>query len=169
MTWGYRLLAREDVFSRARPGGVGLRRVVIFMTDGNFDSNDLGSTVSGRGNGYNDYERDTAYTAYSSYADKLVVNQWWNSGGTASARAAHRDAMALRFAKTCQAMKNEGIEVYTVTFAIAAGAEGDATREMFKQCSTNRNTHFFETKNPSDLRVAFTTIAADLIDLHLAK
>jgi hypothetical protein len=85
------------------------------------------------------------------------------------ARAAHRDKLALRFAKTCQTAKNEGIEIYTITFAIASGAEGDATREMFKKCSTNRNTHFFETRNPSDLRIAFTTIAADLIDLHLAK
>jgi len=169
MTWAYRLLADDTLFPRDRPSGVGLRRVVVFMTDGNFDSNDRGSTLSKRGNGYEDYERDTAYTAYSSYADRLVVNQWWNASDTAAARAAHRDAMALRFSKTCQAMKNEGIEIYTMTFAIAAGAEGDATREMFKTCATNRNTHFFETKNASDLRIAFTTIAADLIDLHLAK
>jgi len=171
MTWGYRLLARHDRFTRARPTNVGLRRVMIFMTDGNFDSNDNGSTVTGRGNGYNDFERDTAYTAYQSYSDRRIVDHWWGSGtsNTSTARAAHRDKLALRFAKTCQAAKNEGIEIYTITFAIASGAEGDATREMFKSCSTNRNTHFFETKNPSDLRIAFTTIAADLIDLHLAK
>jgi Flp pilus assembly protein TadG len=171
MTWGYRLLARQDAFARARPGNMGLRRVMVFMTDGNFDSNDNGSTVASRGSGYNDFERDSAYTAYQSYADRKVVNQWWGSGSsnTSLARAAHRDQMALRFAKTCQAMKNEGIEIYTITFAIAAGAEGDATREMFKQCATNRNTHFFETKDPSQLRIAFTSIAANLIDLHLAK
>lgn len=169
MTWGYRLLARNDIFARTRPTNVGLRRVMIFMTDGNFDSQDNGSTVTSRGNGYNDYERDTAYTAYQSYSDRRVVDQWWNASNMSAARAAHRDRMALRFAKTCQAAKQEGIEIYTITFAIASGAEGDATREMFKQCSTNRNTHFFETKNPSDLRIAFTTIAADLIDLHLEK
>lgn len=171
ITWSYRLLSRDDIFTRARPSNVGLRRVMIFMTDGNFDSNDNGSTVPSRGNGYNDFERDTAYTAYGSYSDRLAVDQWWGSGTskTTLARNAHRDVMALRFAKTCQAMKNSGIEIYTVTFAIAAGTEGDATREMFKSCATNRNTHFFETKNASDLRIAFTTIAADLIDLHLAK
>lgn len=171
MTWGYRLLARHDKFTRTRPTDVGLRRVMIFMTDGNFDSNDRGSTVSSRGNSYNDFERDTAYTAYQSYSDRRLVDQWWGSGdsNTTTARAAHRDRLALRFSKTCQAMKNEGIEIYTITFAIASGTEGDATREMFKKCSTNRNTHFFETRNPSDLRIAFTTIAADLIDLHLAK
>nr|WP_302477387.1 TadE/TadG family type IV pilus assembly protein [Sphingomonas sp. ID1715] len=178
MTWAYRLLARDTVFTRARPNNIGLRRVVVFMTDGNFDSQDDGSTFNPRGkdplkagSNYADFQRDTAYTAYSSYADKLVVNQEWASGGTGTsqARAAHRDQMALRFAKTCQAMKNEGIEIYTITFAIASGAEGDATREMFKTCATNRNTHFFETKDPSQLRIAFTSIAANLIDLHLAK
>jgi hypothetical protein len=77
--------------------------------------------------------------------------------------------MALRFAKTCQAMKSEGIEIYTITFAISNNAEGDATREMFRRCATDRNTHFFETRQASDLRAAFTTIAADLVDVHLEK
>lgn len=158
MTWAYRLLARDDVFKRSRPSGLGLRRVVVFMTDGNFDSRDDGTTNSNRSP---NFQRDTAYTGYLSYADALVSDT--------ATREAHRDAMALRFLKTCQAMKSEGIEIYTITFAIASGSEGDMTREMFKTCATNRNTHFFETKNPDDLRIAFTTIAADLIDLHLAK
>lgn len=168
MTWAYRLIARESVFTRARPSGVGLRRVVIFMTDGNFDSNDAGSELSTRNPVH---RRDTAYTGYLSYADRLIINSERPKGttGTSQARADHRDLMALRFSKTCQAMKNEGIEIYTITFAISSGTEGDATREMFKTCATNRNTHFFETKKASDLRIAFTTIAADLIDLHLAK
>jgi Flp pilus assembly protein TadG len=168
MTWGYRLLARDDVFTRSRPNGVGLRRVMIFMTDGNFDSRDDGYTSTVR---TSNFQRDTAYTGYLSYADKLVVNNEWPSGttGTAQARAAHRDVMALRFAKTCEAMKNEGIEIYTITFAIAKDTEGNSTREMFKTCATNRNTHFFETDDPADLKIAFTTIAADLIDLHLEK
>lgn len=169
MTWGYRLLARDDVFTRARPANRALRRVLIFMTDGNYDSNDGGSTVTGRTPSA--FMRDTAYTGYRAYADKLVVNQDWPSGdtGTGQARAAHRDALALRFAKTCQAMKGEGIEVYTITFAIAGGTEGDNTRELFRTCATNRNTHFFETKNAGDLRAAFNAIAADLVDLHLSR
>lgn len=158
MTWGYRLLARDDVFTRSRPADVPVRRVMIFMTDGNFDSNDNGVTLATRNP---QFQRDTAYTGYSSYADKLVTNT--------DTRAAHLTVMARRFAKTCQAMKQEGIEIYTITFAIAAGTEGNNTRDMFKTCSTNANTHFFETNNSADLRTAFTTIAADLVDLHLAK
>jgi Flp pilus assembly protein TadG len=168
MAWSYRLMARDDVFGRARPTSTGLRQVVIFMTDGNFDSRDDGLNSNLR---TPNFQRDTAYTAYGSYADKIVVNQDFASGnsGLSQARAAHRDAMALRFAKTCQAMKADGIEIYTITFAIASGSEGNITREMFRTCATDRNTHFFETKDPADLRTAFTTIAADLVDVHLAK
>lgn len=168
MAWSYRLMARDDVFTRARPADSAVRRVVIFMTDGNFDSRDDGLTSSVR---TPNFQRDTAYTGYGSYADKRVVNQDFPSGtsGLNSARAAHRDAMALRFAKICQAMKSEGIEIYTITFAIASGSEGNVTREMFRTCATDRNTHFFETQNPGDLRAAFTTIAADLVDVHLAE
>lgn len=171
MTWGYRLLAREDVFQRMRPANLGLRRVLIFMTDGNFDSRDDGANVN-RGGANSEFRRDTAYTSYGSYADtKLVADKFEtdNNANRDAARAAHRDVTYLRFLKTCQAMKREGIEIYTITFAIAAGGEGNTTREMFKTCATDRNTHFFETQNASDLRMAFTTIAADLVDLHLAK
>lgn len=166
MAWSYRLISRDDVFTRNRPTDVSVRQVVIFMTDGNFDSNDNGSTVSGRSP---EFQRDTAYSGYASYADKWLVNQDFASNQTANARAAHRDAQSLRFAKTCQAMKRDGIEIYTITFAIASGTEGNATREMFRTCATDRNTHFFETQNVNDLRLAFSTIAADLVDVHLSQ
>lgn len=168
MAWSYRLMARTDVFTRARPTDSAVRQVLIFMTDGNFDSRDEGLDSSVRSPSF---QRDTAYTGYGSYADRLLVDQNFanSSSGLNQARAAHRDATSLRFAKTCQAMKNDGIEIYTITFAISSGSEGDMTREMFRACATDRNTHFFETQSSQDLRAAFTTIAADLIDVHLAK
>lgn len=166
MAWSYRLMARDDVFTRARPSDIGLRKVVIFMTDGNFDSKDLGLDSNKRSP---KFQRDTAYTGYGSYADKRIINKdYAGSGDLNSAVADHRNAMALRFNKTCQAMKADGIEIYTITFAIKGNAAA-STREMFRTCATNRNTHFFETKDPADLRAAFTTIAADLVDVHLEK
>ena len=168
MTWGYRLMSRDDVFTRNRPTDVATRQVMIFMTDGNFDSRDVGLNSTVR---TPNFQRDTAYSGYGSYADKRLVDQDFPTGdtGLANARAAHRDATALRFAKTCQAMKRDGIEIYTITFAIGAGAEGNATREMFRTCATDRTTHFFETRDASTLRMAFATIAADLVDVHLQQ
>ena len=165
MAWGYRLMSRDDVFTRNRPDDVSVRQVVIFMTDGNFDSNDQGSTETFR---TPNFQRDTAYSGYGSYFDRRLVVQPDNVSLN-DARAAHRDATALRFAKTCQAMKRDGIEIYTITFAISNNAEGNATREMFRTCATDRNTHFFETRDRAQLRSAFTTIAADLVDVHLEE
>jgi Flp pilus assembly protein TadG len=165
MSWAYRLMNRDDVFTRVRPNDVSVRQVVIFMTDGNFDSRDDGLNVNTR---TPNFQRDTAYSGYGSYADRRLVVQG-NNVSLNDARAAHRDATALRFAKTCQAMKRDGIELYTITFAISNNAEGDATREMFRTCATDRNTHFFETRDRAQLRAAFTTIAADLVDVHLEE
>jgi Flp pilus assembly protein TadG len=167
MAWGYRLVSRDDVFTRSRPPGA-VRQVVIFMTDGNFDSRDDGYGADVR---TPNFQRDTAYTGYGSYADKRLVMRDFGDGPSEAnrARTAHRDATSLRFAKTCQAMKRDGIEIYTITFAIAAGSEGNVTRDLFRECATDRSTHFFETSNAQDLRAAFTTIAADLVDVHLEQ
>ena len=167
MTWGYRLLARDDVFTRVRPTDTGLRQVVVFMTDGNFDSRDDGLNTSVR---TPNFQRDTAYSAYGSYADKRMIDKDYGSSNKErdAAREDHRTLTGQRFLKTCQAMKKEGIEIYTITFALKNPGI-DATREMFRTCATNRNTHFFETKKASDLRAAFVTIGADLVDVHLEK
>jgi hypothetical protein len=129
---------------------------VIFMTDGNFDSRDDGRPVPGLPR-----VLDTAYTAYKTYEDRLIVNS--------TTRSATVDHLSRRFAKTCEAMKADGIEIYTIAFALNNNAEGNATREMFRTCATDRNTHFFEAASGADLNNAFVTIAAELIRLRLAQ
>ena len=77
--------------------------------------------------------------------------------------------VSRRFGKTCEAMKADGIEIYTIAFALNNDAEGNATREMFRTCATDRNTHFFSAATGADLNNAFVTIAAELIRLRLAQ
>ncbi|AOL23494.1 Flp pilus assembly protein TadG [Erythrobacter litoralis] len=155
MTWAYRLVQRDDVFTRNRPTNVPTKKIVIFMTDGNFDSRDDGrNTSSGR-------VLDTAYTAYKTYEDRTIIS------GTS--RNQTIDHLGRRFAKTCEAMKADGIEIYTIAFALNNNAAGDATREMFRTCATDRNTHFFSAANGADLNNAFVTIASELIDLRLSQ
>lgn len=153
MTWAYRLMQREDFFPRNRPTNVPVKKIVIFMTDGNFDSRD-----DGRGS---PRVLDTAYTAYKTYEDRLVVNS--------TNRSTKIDHLARRFAKTCEAMKNDGIEIYTIAFALDTNAQGNATREMFRVCASDRNTHFFSAANGAELNDAFVTIASELIDLRLTN
>lgn len=155
MTWAYRLIERDDIFTRDRPENIPVKKIVIFMTDGNFDSRDDGRRVG------NTRIFDTAYTAYKTYEDRLIVNS--------TTRAATIDHLARRFAKTCEAMKADGIEIYTIAFALNNDAEGNNTREMFRTCATDRNTHFFSAATGADLNNAFVTIAAELIRLRLAQ
>ena len=155
MTWAYRLLARSDVFRRDTPTTRPVKRVMIFLTDGNFDSKDEGRA------GTSGTKYDTAYTAYGTYEDKLVT--------TSTAKANFIAAMIPRFAKTCQAAKRDGIEIYTITFAISNSGDGPKTKTMFKNCATNSTTHYFETTNSNTLRAAFRQIASDLVDLHLSR
>lgn len=155
MTWAYRMIERDDVFPRTRPENVPVKKIVIFMTDGNFDSRDDGRWAGGS------RILDTAYTAYKTYEDRLIVNS--------TSRNAKIDHLARRFAKTCEAMKAEGIEIYTIAFALSNNAQGNATREMFRTCATDRNTHFFSAATGSDLNNAFVTIAAELIRLRLSQ
>ncbi len=155
MTWAYRLMSRDDIFPRTRPANVPVKRVVIFMTDGNFDSRDDGRKVGGS------TILDTAYTAYGTYEDRKIISS--------TNREQTIDHLARRFAKTCEAMKGEGIEIYTIAFALDTGTQGNATREMFRTCATDRNTHFFSAASGNDLNDAFVTIASELVNLRLTK
>lgn len=163
MTWAFRMVNRTDFFPRDTPADTPVRKVVVFMTDGNFDSQDNGRKTGCNSSGKNctGTVYDTAYTAYGSYEDKLVT--------TTPSKAATVPELAKRYAKTCEAMKREGIEIYTIAFALDSGTQGNDTREMFRQCASDRNTHFFSAADSADLIVAFQTIAADLVDLHLSK
>lgn len=155
MTWAYRMMSRDDVFPRDRPISVPVKKVVIFMTDGNFDSRDDGrSSPSGK-------VLDTAYTAYKTYEDRQIIS------GTSSSDTI--DNLEYRFAKTCEAMKEDGIEIYTIAFALSNNSRGDRTRDMFRACATDRNTHFFSAANGADLNEAFVTIASELVNLRLTR
>ncbi len=155
MTWAYRLISRDDIFPRSRPTNIPTRRVVVFMTDGNFDSRDDGrNSSSGK-------VQDTAYTAYKTYEDRIVISN--------TDRDDTIEHMSRRFSKTCESMKSKGIEIYTIAFSLSNNSEGKKTREMFRACATDRNTHFFDTSSGSELNNAFVTIASELVDLRLSN
>lgn len=156
MTWAYRLMTRDDIFARDTPDDIPVKRVVIFMTDGNFDSRD-----DGRRDADNNKILDTAYTAYGTYEDRRLISN--------TSRNDTITQLIRRFSKTCAAMKRDGIEIYTIAFALSNSSESNRTREMFRSCATDRNTHFYSAANGTQLNDAFVTIAAELIDLRLTQ
>ncbi|MEO0499251.1 MAG: TadE/TadG family type IV pilus assembly protein [Pseudomonadota bacterium] len=156
MTWAYRLLEQDAIFTRDVPGTVAAKRYLVFMTDGNFDYRDDGHIDP---NGV--FRRDTALTSYGTARERRLVNS--------ESKSAIVDALILRFAKTCQAAKRDGIEVYTIAFDLNNSTQGSKTRKMFRKCATNENTHFFDAATGSELSFAYRSIASDLTELHLSR
>jgi Flp pilus assembly protein TadG len=153
LVWGYRLLERNDFFTRERPDDKPINKVLIFMTDGIFDSRDDGRIPIGGGS----RRYDTSYTAYKTYEHRLMTNS--------ATKNANISALQLRFSKVCEAAKNDGIQIYMIAFDV----NSNSTKEMFRNCATDRNTHFFDTANGKELNAAFVTIASELVNLRLVK
>ncbi len=68
------------------------------------------------------------------------------------------------FDQQCQAMKNEGVIIYTITFQL----NDPDTNNLFRDCASGAERYF---KSPSgeELELAFTTIANDLSTLRLTQ
>ena len=69
-----------------------------------------------------------------------------------------------KFAQQCQAMKDAGVVIYTITFQL----NDPNTNTLFEDCASGAERYF---KSPSgeELELAFTTIANDLSTLRLTR
>lgn len=92
---------------------------------------------------------------------------FWQDGGT----YARRDYNALNASieRTCQNAKDDGIQVYTVLFAVGNSTnEQRRAREAFENCATDPDTHFFTPDTIGELHDAFDQIAEQTVSLHIA-
>lgn len=143
LLWGYRLLVRDDVFTRNNPTNEEPKRALVFMTDG---ETALGTTQNGYTN--------RTFTFYGNYADAPI-----------STRASDLTTQSeRRFSKTCaslQAEKNPPA-VYIISLVTKAAD----TIAMFERCAPG---HVYQTSDTASLKEAFDDIATELVDLHLTK
>jgi hypothetical protein len=143
LLWGYRLLVRDDVFTRTNPTHETPRRAIVFMTDG---LNEIGETQ----NGYT----DRTFSWYGRWSD-----------GRISANPANGETQMLRrFEKVCANIQREANppEVYI----IALVANSSAINSAFNACAPGR---VYRTSSTDGLRHAFEDVAAELVDLHLIQ
>ena len=75
-------------------------------------------------------------------------------------KAASEDA----FAATCQAMKDQGVVIYTITFKL----DDPKTNALFEGCASSPK-RYFKSPDGEVLETAFATIAGDLTNLRLAE
>ncbi len=143
LLWGYRLLVRDDVFTRTNPTRETPKRALVFMTDGE-------TALGASQNGYT----DRTWTFYGNYADAPISA----SAGNLTSQSERR------FSKTCAALQAER---NPPTVYIVALTTTDAnTLSMFEKCAPG---HVYRTSDAATLTAAFNDIAAELVDLHLVQ
>lgn len=143
LLWGYRLLVRDDVFTRTNPTNEKPRRALVFMTDG----------VNEIGESQNDY-LDRTFTWYGRWSDQRISSNQANT----------ETQMLRRFEKTCANIQRESNppEIYI----IALVANSNAIDTAFNNCAPGR---VYRTSSTDELRRAFQDVAAELVDLHLIQ
>lgn len=144
--WAWRMLKAKDMFKDvvSHPQDYPTRQILVLFTDGIIESFDNGNYWNGK--------RDTNYTPYGTFEDKIAVNS--TNSGTVNA------AMDLRLAKACNAAKATGVEIYVIALK--------ASTNTYRECASGDN-HYFATYNAVEISDAFQAIAYDLVPLHIAQ
>lgn len=142
-TWGWRTISPEwqgewgsTEFPVANDHPT-IKKAIIFMTDG----------VADWAPGY--------YTSYGFLDERRL--------GTGSERRAESEVND-RLLASCELAKEQGIEVYTVMFAL-----NNATIERDYRACASSNEHFFDAPNGDALDAAFRDIAGQLTSLRLTQ
>lgn len=120
-----------------------MEKVVVILTDGNNQFHDNSSSGP-----------KSDYTAYGRVEDFGFTNL--NNA---------RQELDKRMARTCTAMKNEGIIIYAITFGTTPDS---AAQNLFRNCATNPNYYFHAPQN-EQLRKVFRTIGGQLSNLRIAE
>ena len=125
-------------------------KVVVLMTDGEFNTEYCEGVVAKNA------------SAPSSYVPNSARRNCDRSNGNGFAQS-----VAL-----CNAMKAQGVIVYTVGFQISdkTGSSGiDTAVELMKNCATSEATHYHNATTDDALRNAFRAIGRDITRLRLAR
>lgn len=147
LVWGWRMISPKwrGLWGGNTPADLPLdyhtplmNKAVILLTDGqNTHSNSVD-------------------TAYGYLSDGLL-----DGATSSSAATAEIDA---RQAEVCEAMKAQGIIIYTITFRL----NNSDTRQLFRNCATDP-AYYFNSPSNEELQRAFRAIADSLGNLRISK
>ncbi len=150
MLWGGRLISPNGLFAssnQATPSGGQIQRNMVFMTDG--DSQGTPCIYNAYGVAYYDQRQVADSNACTTVGDTTLNNQ-----------------INTRLATLCTLVKNEGVNLYVISFG-GTGIAAD-TKARLQTCATDTN-HYFDATDNASLQSAFQTIAAQITQLRLVQ
>jgi hypothetical protein len=122
-------------------------KVVIILTDGE----------------NNFYDHPGVGTFGSDYTAYLRLQQQGIGAGI-NTQAKGTAEINKQFSQTCEAMKAEGIIIYTITFQVG----NNAIRDVYRNCATSV-AYYFDSPSPADLSAVFKAIGDSLSNLRISK
>ena len=138
-----------------------MQKVLIIETDGN----------------NNFFKSATTTPPYSDYSAMLRLNTTANGGRSDINTTSNTTGIAALNAKTtqlCNAIKAQGILIYTVTFGLGNSTEENNARNLFRGCASQTSYYFdVDSGVPGasqvDLTTAFRTIGDSLANLRISQ
>jgi Flp pilus assembly protein TadG len=139
------------------------QKVMIVMTDGNITAQNRPEDVSvGNVHSNRATNRDPHDNAFSNQGNRGNM-QTTRKRGSANTSASNNSGVG-RFKKTCEAAKNEGIQVFTIGFQINAGSLAD---KILAECATSAD-YYYHVEG-LDLSSTFQSIAAQVNALRISQ
>lgn len=159
LIWGWRMISPKwrGLWNHGDPslpldyGTPLMSKAVIVMTDG---VNEVFSPHSNPPGG-------SDYTSFRRIAEERM-------GNGVNTKSEGVTAVNAKFASICEAMKAEGILIYTVTFRLGSSTTHNNARELFRECATHPD-YYFDSPDGATLRQAFRTIGDSLANLMISK
>ena len=137
LVWGWRTLSNTEPFTTATEyDDDEFEKAIVLMTDG---ENYIGSS---------------SYGAYGRIADGNLGTTW--SSSTAIAQ------LNLRTTAVCNAVKAQGIIVYTITFQVSSST----VRNLMRDCATDTS-NYFDSPDAATLEASFREIGRELSNLRI--
>lgn len=137
-----------------------MEKIVVLLTDGNNEFYDLPyTTAKGVVTSPGDTTTPSDYTAYGR------VNAPKPVGLAKTSTSEGRKVLDARMIETCDAMKAEGITIYTIIFGTAPTT---STQALYERCATSAATYKYAPDDDT-LKAAFRSIGGQLANLRIVE
>jgi Flp pilus assembly protein TadG len=174
LAWAWRVISPGAPFTQGRPyddSSDPVRKVIVLFTDGeNTVESSNNSALMSQYNGHNyrglwnTYQTAQVPTVSGStvlWNPALASSFRRNGITTASSMVSYFNTRQLLL---CNAIKTQGIEVYTVGYRISEGGTAD---NLLRACATQDGEHYFHADSQSELLEAFNAIGSGIGELRL--
>lgn len=179
LAWAWRVISPGAPFTEGRPyndPSDPVRKVIVLFTDGaNTSLNDYGSAFESEYSAlaYRRLWRSFQYLTYPSAGSPGIASAYQRviSGLSTSGESGNDDDDMVDYINErqlalCQAIRDAGIEIYTIGFGLSDGSDEE---DLLEACATQDGEHFYDADSSSELLEAFSAIGTGIGKLRLTR